>query len=264
MASKYQTLTGFLLSPFHKKADVSKDTEYSTKYREFILSNKIYIKAICIIEESYYIHIKVPSESQKNGNYEYDVIIRFFTDDPEVASQNHLRNYYIQFFSNSPSFMYQYAYLYKEGGYLIKALYDKLDADYIDTPPTKTNSDMKLSYDKSIYFACKYLSDMQFRYLSKTGPINMKKVDEHKFFSNVTDFKSIKFDATLMSEEKKLTKLLDNKSPRKRKNVNKETTKKIPTKSTSKDKRLSITYTTKKKGVGVTPKKQAAKTTRRK
>ena len=31
MAKKYQTLSGFLLSPFHKKADVKKDVEYSQK-----------------------------------------------------------------------------------------------------------------------------------------------------------------------------------------------------------------------------------------
>ena len=262
MAKKYQTLSGFLLSPFHKKADVKKDVEYSQKYSQFIRSNRIYIHAMCIIEDSYYIHVKVPSESQKNGNYEYDVIIRFFTDDPEVAAQNHLRSYYIQFFSNSPSFMYQYAYLYKEGGYLINALYDKLDPDYIDKPPEKTNKDMNLSYDKSIYFACRYLSDMQFRYLGKTGPLLMKKVNEDKFFRDITDFKSIKIDTSIMNEEKKLSKLLDNKSPKKRKENSNNNGKKIPSKNTS-TKTKSITILKKKSGGHVIVKKKPTRSTKK-
>ena len=89
MKSKYQTLSEFLLSPFHKKEDLSKDITYSSKYRQFVQSNKIRIYAICEIEDSYYYHIKIPSESQKNGKYEYDVVIRFFTDNPDVLNQNH-------------------------------------------------------------------------------------------------------------------------------------------------------------------------------
>ena len=151
MPHKYQTLSGFLFSPFHGKEDLQKDTEYNSKYISFISENRIRIVAMCIIEDSYYIHLKVPSESQKQVGYEYDVVIRFFTDNPEVLKHQHLRSYYVQFFSNSPSFMYQYAYLYNQSGYLINALYDKIDAEYINTPPQKTNSSMKMSYDKSIY-----------------------------------------------------------------------------------------------------------------
>ena len=151
MTSKYQTLSGFLIAPFHDRSNLEKDVTYDSKYKAFVSSNKIRIFAMCVIEDSYYIHVKIPSESQKNGKYEYDVVIRFFTDNPEILKQDTLRHYYIQFFSNSPSFMYQYAYLYKKEGFLIEALYDKIDADYIDTPPEKTNASMKTSYDKSIY-----------------------------------------------------------------------------------------------------------------
>lgn len=213
MATRYQTLSGFLIAPFNKK-NVEKDNTFNSKYRLFVSSNKIKVHATCIIEDSYYIHIKVPSESNKDKDYLYDVVIRFFTDNPEVLKQNSLRNYYIQFFSNSPSFMYQYAYLYNQEGFLIKALYDKLDADYIDIPPTKTNSEMIASYDKSIYFACRYLSENMFRYLNKKGHLLIKKVTKEKFFSNISDFKSVKFDQTLINEEKKLTNLVAQKAPR--------------------------------------------------
>lgn len=214
MASKYQTLSGFLIAPFNNRESLQRDVTYDSKYRSFILSNRIKIQSMCILEDSYYIHIKVPSESQKKENYEYDVVIRFFTDNPEVLKQETLSNYYIQFFSNSPSFMYQFAYLYNKEGYLIEALYNKIDADYIDKPPEKTNKEMKKSYDKSIYFACRFLSEQKFRYLNKRGRLLAKKVEPRKFFSGISDFKSVKLDQELINEERKLTKLIEQKAPR--------------------------------------------------
>lgn len=270
MASKkYQTLSGFLLSPFHRKEDVKKDQEYDTKYRQFALTNRIRIHAMCIIEDSYYIHIKVPSESQSNNNqeYNYDVVIRFFTDSTEQLNQPHLRGYVMQFFSNSPSFMYQYAYLYKQEGFLIEALYNKLDADYIDTPPEKTNTRMIKSYDKSIYFACRFLSEHRFRYLDKNGVLRSKKVTPEKFFRNISDFKSIKMDQALISEERKLGKELDKAKKSGKKSISDESGyknggKKInATKNTNK--RTSINYVVKKVGNKKVPKRVGTKSTLR-
>lgn len=271
MATKYQTLSGFLLSPFHNSGNLERDVTYDSKYRSFVSTNKIRVFAMCVIEDSYYIHIKVPSESQKNGAYEYDVVIRFFTDKPEIKSQPNLRSYYIQFFSNSPSFMYQYAYLYNKEGFLIEALYNKLDVDYIDTPPEKTNSSMTKTYDKSIYFACRFLSEKKFRYLDKKGHILSKEVDKSKFFSNISDFKSVKLDQSLMAEEKKLSNLIKQKAPRAV--IGKEKTiltgKRIEaSNSTNRDKnKTSITYTKKTTGRSKTTgasKLTASRSTRRK
>lgn len=249
MTSKYQTLEGFLFSPFHKtESHKQKDLEYDTKYRSYVDSNKITIAGMCEIENSVFIHIKIPSESQ-NG-YSYDVIIRFFSTDPSILAQTHLRNYYIQFFSNSPSFMYQYAYLYNKEGFLIEALYDKLDPDYIDKAPEKTNVNMTISYDKSIYFACRFLSDNKFKYLNKHGVIQRKKKPSSKFFRDITDFKSVKFDQYVLVEEKKLSKQLEKKSPKQntgtRKTNDKNADKKTATKSTSQV--SSITRITKTSG----------------
>ena len=220
MANKYQTLSGFMLSPFNGNADAVKDQTYSTKYRQYVERNRIRVHAMCRVEDSYFLHIKVPSESQSkkmNDEYAYDVVIRFFTDKPEVQSQSHLRNYYIQFYSNSPSFMYQYAYLYNKEGYLIEALYNKIDADYIDTPPEKTNANMVKSYDKSIYFACRFLSEKRFRYLDKRGVLLSKKIPKEKFFRNISDFKSVKLDQSLIAEEQKLEKTIEKEKSKKRK-----------------------------------------------
>ena len=247
MANKYQTITEFLLSPFNNPSDANKDSTYNTKYSAYVSTNKIRIHAVSVIEDSYYYHIKIPSESNKDGNFEYDVVIRFFTDKEDVAKEPHLRRYYIQFFSNSPSFMYQYAYLYKQEGFLIEALYDKLDPDYIDTPPEKTNSSMVKSYDKSIYFACRFLTETKFRYLEKNGVINSKKISDRKFFQNISDFKSVKMEQSIISEEKKISSLLKKKTDTKeKKSIN--TNKKISTTSTSLGGKTSINVIKKKTG----------------
>ena len=190
----------------------------------------------------------------------YDVVIRFFTDNPEVAKQNHLRNYFIQFFSNSPSFMYQYAYLYNKEGFLIEALYNKLDPGYIDTPPEKTNKDMVMGYDKSIYFACRFLTDKKFRYLEKGGFGAFKKKTSSNFFREVSDFRSIKLDQQIMSEEKKLSKVLDSKSPKQRKQA-------LPSSGITKKKAGISTFKDDKKRTIIiksTGKKKAGKSTRKK
>ena len=128
---KYQTLNQFILAPFNNNDSLERDTKYSTMYQKYRGSNQIKIASTTEIEGAFYFHIKIPSETQEGS--EYDVVIRFFTDKPQVKLESHLRNYYIQFYSNSPSFIYQYAYVYNKRGYLISDLYKKLDVDYIDT-----------------------------------------------------------------------------------------------------------------------------------
>jgi hypothetical protein len=264
MATKYQTLSNFLLSPFHGKEDLTRDTELATKYRQYVQSNKIRLYAACQIEDSYYLHMKVPSESQKgsDGQYEYDVVVRFFSDDPEVQAQPHLRSHYVQFYSNSPSFMYTYAYIYKQEDYLIKALYSKIDADYIDVKPEKTNPALKKSYDKSIYFVCKYLTDTQFKYLDKSGVLKSKMVSEDRFFRQISDFKSVKLDQDLLNEERKLSRELGKKKEKKQE---RKSGKKNSELSTIKSGGIkSITYVAKKTGNKKVLKKVASKSTRKK
>ena len=141
--AKYQTLIEFFDSPFGQGQLARKNNEYYEAYRKYRTLNKLKIYGMTEVEGSYYIHIKVPSESK--DSYEYDTVIRFFTDKDKVAKESHLRNYYIQFFSNCPSFIYKYSYIYKEAGYLIEALYNKLDSDYIGMPPTKTNPKLEMN-----------------------------------------------------------------------------------------------------------------------
>lgn len=209
--TKYQTLTSFFAYPFGIAPDESEVLRLAKNYESYRNNYKIRLKGICQIDDVFYYHIIVPSESQKTkylGNYSYDVVIRFFAENPAVKAMQSLGQYYVQFYSNCPSFMFTYAYIYKQEGYLIEALYDKLDPDYINVPPTKTNPSMKKCYDKSIYMATRFLLENPWGYLSKNS-INTLwgvKKDQEKFFEDISDFKSVKLDQEVINEEKKLQK----------------------------------------------------------
>lgn len=201
--AEYQTLAQFINAPFGT-TNVKKSTDYETEYKS--VKTRLRITGYCEMDESYLIHVTVPSKSNKSQIY--DVVILFFTDDPSVKKQRMLNNYYIKFYSNSPSFIYKYAALYKKNGYLIDAFFDKMDAKYSDIMPDKTNKGYEMFYDKSIYCACRYLLDSKTA-LSKFGILLHHKQPQTAFFRSIKDFEDTKFSGDSKSVEKKIEKELD-------------------------------------------------------
>lgn len=200
-----------MLKPLHSRESVTQDTKFDMMYRKLVSKNGIRLVAVTEVESAFYYHIKVLSDSQqkKGVDYYYDVVIRFFTEDPVVENQGHLNGYFVQFYSNSPSFIYQYAYLYKQADFLIQTLYSKLDKETLNNPPTTRNAAEKLSYDKSIYCACRFLTEAKNRLLQKNGATSSKKKTSKEFFKAVNDWQSVKFDQELMAEERKLKRSLE-------------------------------------------------------
>lgn len=199
--AKYQTISEFLYMPFGMSASLAKLERYKALYLEN--TSKIILNAYTKIDESYYFHVKVPSASQKDANVYYDVVIRFFTNKADAKASSHLRDYFIQFFSNSPGFIYNYAVLYKNHGFLIDSLYTKMDPRYFDKLPIKTNKRLELSYDKTIYFACRFLNERKFKVLNKFSIPLGKKLSPDKFFNEIKDFQTIKIDSFMLNMERK-------------------------------------------------------------
>ena len=209
MVPQVQTLQDFLRIPFGRQDVGDKLQEYERRYRQYYQENRIRVVAMTEIDGAYYLHLEVPSESAKEQRYKYDVVLRFFTTNPDIAKEGSLRNYYVQFFSNSPSFIYRYAVLYKQHGALIESLYDKMSQAYADTLPEKTNQSMEVSFDKSIFFAAKYLLEHKFRYLNKFGMLLQRKKTPEQFFAGIKDFETVRLERSLIAEEKKLKKEMD-------------------------------------------------------
>lgn len=105
-----------------------------------------------------YYHFIIPTENKERKN-SYDIILKFKETKETDKSDTSYRQYEIEFFSNCPSFTYGYAYVANLNGYLIKEFADRYDEKILKYPPVSKNPGLIFGYEKSIYFACKYLID---------------------------------------------------------------------------------------------------------
>ena len=185
LSVSYQTLSEFIKAPFGND-DNLKRLKYEDRYQSFKKNNRIKIHATMILDKNYFVHIKVPSEST-GGLSEYDVVVQFFTTDPAVEKELSLKNYCVQFFSNSPGFVYRYASLYYLKGYLIKSLAIKFPPGVLDKLPEKSNSAFELYYDSSIYYACRFLLDSQATMFGKMAFQYLKRKNVQEFIHDIMD-----------------------------------------------------------------------------
>lgn len=188
-SASYQNITNFLNHPFDptgmKRSPefVKTKQEFDRKYEK--ARDGIFFVSSTVFEGSYFLHLKIPSESK--AGVQYDVVIQFFTPDKAVEEHESLGQYLLQFFSNSPSFIYQYAALYYTRGYLIDAFQKKLDSRITDSTYVSSGTAKKeLMFDKSLYFACKYILENSVSLLQKTRLKNLKTVSMTELLRSIS------------------------------------------------------------------------------
>lgn len=120
-----------------------------------------------------YYHFIIPTENKDRKNT-YDIILKFKQTKDSDKSDTSYRQYEIEFFSNCPSFTYGYAYVANLNGYLIKEFADKYDEKVLKYPPVSKNPGLIFGYEKSIYFACKYLLDKKVMLMKSYVEANSK------------------------------------------------------------------------------------------
>ena len=102
---------------------------------------------------SYWLKIKVPSESTKGITD--DVVMKFNKPKDAInmgsTSMNH--SFQVQFFSNDPAFNFTHAYVYNQNKLLIPELKKKASKVALKYRPTTTNLHETVTYCKSIYWA---------------------------------------------------------------------------------------------------------------
>lgn len=120
---------------------------YADKLDKLFLreNNKEFQRLMFKSKKSWYIFIKVPSETIPD--FSYDVVIEFIN--PEEHSS--LYDCEVRFFSNDPAFMYN-AYVYNKNNLLIPDLKSKLPSESLKLPSLKNEKNIP-GYIKSIYFA---------------------------------------------------------------------------------------------------------------
>lgn len=98
--------------------------------------------------------VKVPSEDYKNNKISYDVVF-YLKYDKNLRRQN--RD--IEVYSNCPSFVFTYAYVYNQKGLFFSKLKDKMPKEALNNPPEIRNPIQSLGFEKSTYIAARYLVD---------------------------------------------------------------------------------------------------------
>lgn len=151
------TLREFMNNPStgstHLNLNIIK-AEYNRRYSELIKKSHI-LKTVYKNKNEYYVVLKIPSESIKD--LYYDVVINL--SPTEEYSGTNILDYGIKFFSNMPSFTFTFANLFYGYGLLVNFLKDKYPRNVIKEEAIIKNPDQVISYEKSIYFACKYIID---------------------------------------------------------------------------------------------------------
>lgn len=154
-----QNPTGPYSSFFGKRENIKLDLEQ--RYNQLLSKQKPrnpsgFIKNIYLEnKKDYYFVFSIPSE--KFDSLYYDVVIRFFPKTTAVAAESTLLNYNIQFFSNSPAFVYTYAYISNKDKLLIPFLKGKLNKLSLTQAPTVKNPVEIYGFEKSIYFSLLYI-----------------------------------------------------------------------------------------------------------
>ena len=104
---------------------------------------------------AYYAHFKIPSETVKK--FYYDVVIKFTADARVGDGGKDLFKYAVQFYSNDPSFVYTYAYVFKKNEMFINELTDRMSKDALRKAPNIKNPHQNTGYVKTIVFAYLYM-----------------------------------------------------------------------------------------------------------
>lgn len=201
----FQNLSDFIADPFGRgSADVPR--EWIEKADTYILQKKIRMMKILTYDDCYYYNVEVPSES--NPSVHYDVVIQFIPPNKQMMDKKNVPNYYVKFFSNSPSFVYKYAGLYSAYGFLIEPLAEKL-GEGIKQIPEKTNPNMEMNYDKSIFFAARLILKNKFYLSVRDSLFIMHTTNLNAFVQDVLEFKTVMSNIETANLEKSVAKNIE-------------------------------------------------------
>lgn len=212
------TFKYFLNNPIGKDAQAMHYNlirqEYTRKYNELMKKKKIEISGVYKIENSYFLHLLIPSESERLNTY--DVVIEFYDDKNVLKYEPTINKYPVRFFSNCPSFVFTYAYAYNTNNLLIPSLKDKFNDLVLSQEPKIKNPSQITNIDKSLFFALLFLlNNLYYQY---------KSVYESTRFNMSTEFKELynkirnsdeillEIDKAKLAEKKKKDEELKNKN----------------------------------------------------
>lgn len=186
MSIKFKNIVEAPLTPYERS--IAAKYKVMNKLQTDFLSIKNLFELSYVNKTSEYIEIflKIPSEPFRE-KLKYDVIVRFYlnsNEDNKIEASTP-----VEVFSNSPSFMFTYTFVYKKHNVLIEE-YEKFQAKRALTEkPLKTNPHEILGFEKSLFYAFLWLRDEGF--MSNVGAFlnkyKMRKKHPNKIPMSSTD-----------------------------------------------------------------------------
>lgn len=125
--------------------------QYERNCASLMRTNKFKFKIYDNIKNnnSLIVHVQVPSE--KYDVY-YDVLLEI-----DISNDNIEKNLF-RVYSNCPSFVFTYAYVFNLYGLLIDQFKDKYTSNILNVEPTKKNYFKLINYEKSLFYSLFYLT----------------------------------------------------------------------------------------------------------
>lgn len=151
----------------------------------------------------FFVHIIIPSESKERNNT-YDVVIQFIPMDSGVSLDVNLNRYAINVFSNCPSFTYTYAYVYHDNNLIIDFLKNKYKSIVLQDNPVIKNPGEVINFEKSIYFACKYLEKNKHLLNKITWASHSKRINRDSFSKTIRNTDTIEIE--IKKEQNRIAK----------------------------------------------------------
>ena len=128
---------------------------YRKKFDELMVreQGKIFFKIYRFDDgpDTRYILFKIPSESVP-GLY-YDTVVKLWAKDNTAKNEANLRNYFVQFYSNDPAFVFTFAYSFNRNHLFMKELSGKMSKIALTQPAQIKNPKNEVWYVKSLVFA---------------------------------------------------------------------------------------------------------------
>ena len=227
---RYETFNTFFTNPHGKCVSFGNrqmvlDGLYTKYAKLYEVKSKEFKLRILRIGKDLFFQIAVPSETV--DNLTYDVVIHFV----DGVGKSNLANTEVKVFSNSPSFVFTYAYAFHAGKLLVKDLVSKMSSTAITTVPIVKNTELVTGFEKTLFYA--------YFYITLTNPAT-----KSDFFNKMAVGAS---SATL----KKLVKSTDEKDIEYRTLKKAMSTSKKLAKSTTPTKKIKLSSVTKNKVVNL-------------
>ena len=177
----------------------------------------------------FYAYFKIPSEVIER--FYYDTVIEFSADQNTREAGKNLFKYNVRFFSNDPSFVYSYAYVFHHKGLFIEEFADRMSKKALRDAAVEKNPTNQVGYIKTIYFAYLFMKLKSFN-----------DIDKFKAQASVLNLDSLKGNLELADQ--KIGEREDAGAKlQKKKQIAKDKEKRAKERAANPDNKLAVKYT---------------------